>query len=624
MFKLNRISVFVLMLLVMVGLVVPATAQSDVPMGNGELIVIITPSHDNPFFAAEAEAADARAQALGYETLVLSHDDDAALQDQHFDTAIARGAAAIILDNAGADASVAAVQKAKDAGIPTFLIDREINTTGVAMAQIVSDNYQGATLGAEEFVSLMGESGNYVELLGKETDTNAAIRSQGYNDIIGQYPDMVKVAVQSANWSQTEAFDVMQTIIQGNPDIKGVISGNDTMALGASAALQAAGLSDVIVVGFDGSPDVMESIRQGAIKATVLQPAAYISELAVEQASTYIQTGVAPAEEKQSVPCELINPDNVDQYGIFAKLPAATEAPAESAVPMGNGELIVIITPSHDNPFFAAEATAAEARAKALGYETLVLSHDDDAALQDQHFDTAIARGAAAIILDNAGADASVAAVQKAKDAGIPTFLIDREINTTGVAMAQIVSDNYQGATLGAEEFVSLMGESGNYVELLGKETDTNAAIRSQGYNDIIGQYPDMVKVAVQSANWSQTEAFDVMQTIIQGNPDIKGVISGNDTMALGASAALQAAGLSDVIVVGFDGSPDVMESIRQGAIKATVLQPAAYISELAVEQASTYIQTGVAPAEEKQSVPCELITPDNVDQYGVFAKLAS
>ncbi|MBN8639863.1 MAG: substrate-binding domain-containing protein, partial [Anaerolineae bacterium] len=110
---------------------VSAVAAQDVPQGNGELIVIITPSHDNPFFAAEANAAEARAQALGYETLVLVHDDDAALQDQHFDTAIARGAAAIILDNAGADASIAAVQKAKDAGIPTFLIDREINATGV-------------------------------------------------------------------------------------------------------------------------------------------------------------------------------------------------------------------------------------------------------------------------------------------------------------------------------------------------------------------------------------------------------------------------------------------------------------------------------------------------------------
>ena len=626
MFKARRVFLPVFLLLVAALVVAfPAAAQdAEVPMGNGELIVIITPSHDNPFFAAEATAADARAQALGYETLVLSHDDDAALQDQHVDTAIAREAAAIILDNAGADASIAAVQKAKDAGIPTFLIDREINATGVAMAQIVSDNYQGATLGAEEFVRLMGEEGQYVELLGRETDTNAHIRSQGYNDIIGQYPDMELVATQSANWSQTEAFDVMQTIIQANPDIKGVISGNDTMALGAFAALQAAGMEDVIVVGFDGSPDVMDSIRQGGIEATVLQPAAYISELAVEQASVYIQTGEAPAEEKQSIPCELIIPDNVDDYGVFARLPEESAATEEAAsdVPMGNGELIVIITPSHDNPFFAAEATAADARAQALGYETLVLSHDDDAALQDQHVDTAIAREAAAIILDNAGADASIAAVQKAKDAGIPTFLIDREINATGVAMAQIVSDNYQGATLGAEEFVRLMGEEGQYVELLGRETDTNAHIRSQGYNDIIGQYPDMELVATQSANWSQTEAFDVMQTIIQANPDIKGVISGNDTMALGAFAALQAAGMEDVIVVGFDGSPDVMDSIRQGGIEATVLQPAAYISELAVEQASVYIQTGEAPAEEKQSIPCELIIPDNVDEYGVFARL--
>ncbi len=313
-----------LFLMLVLGLiaVVPVMAQSaDIPKGNGELIVIITPAHDNPFFKAEADAADARAQELGYTTLLLEHNDDAALQDQHFDTAIARKAAAIILDNAGADASIAAIQKAKDAGIPTFLIDREINATGVALAQIVSDNYQGATLGAEEFVKLMGEKGTYVELLGKETDTNAHIRSQGYNDIISQYPDMKQVAQQSANWSQTEAFDVMQTIIQAHPDITGVISGNDTMALGASAALVAAGKSDVIVVGFDGSPDVIQSIKQGAIKATVLQPAALLATTAVDQASVYIQTGVAPKEEKQSIPCDLVNPDNADQYGVFAKLP---------------------------------------------------------------------------------------------------------------------------------------------------------------------------------------------------------------------------------------------------------------------------------------------------------------
>ena len=88
-------------------------------------------------------------------------------QAQLFETAIARKAAAIIVDNAGADATVAAVKKAKAAGIPSFLADREINTTGDAAAQIVSNNYQGAVLGAEEFVRLMEEKGDYVELLGR-------------------------------------------------------------------------------------------------------------------------------------------------------------------------------------------------------------------------------------------------------------------------------------------------------------------------------------------------------------------------------------------------------------------------------------------------------------------------
>ena len=303
--------------------------EAAVPHGSGQLIVIITPAHDNPFFKSEAHAADAHAQELGYTTLVLEHNDDAALQDQQFDTAIARKAAAIILDNAGADASIAAVQKAKDAGIPTFLIDREINKTGVAVAQIVSDNYQGATLGGQEFVDLMGEKGNYVELLGKDTDTNAHIRSQGYHDTIDQYTDMKMVAQQSANWDQTEAFNVMQTILQAHPDIQGVISGNDTMALGAEAALQAAGRSDVIVVGFDGSPDVVQSIKQGAIKATVLQPAALLATTAVDQASAYIVNGTSPAQEKQSIPCILITPDNADQVSVFAMLPEGMTATPE-------------------------------------------------------------------------------------------------------------------------------------------------------------------------------------------------------------------------------------------------------------------------------------------------------
>lgn len=283
-----------------------------------KLIVIITPSPDNVFFKAEQVAADAEAKKLGYTTLVLSHDDDPTKQSQEFDTAISRKAAAIILDNAGADSSEAAIQRAKDAKIPTFLIDREINKTGLAVAQIVSNNAQGAGLGGQEFAKLMGNKGEYAELTGKATDTNAGVRSQGYHGILDQYPDLKMVAQQSANWDQAEALSKTQTILQAHPDIKGIIAGNDTMALGAYAAVQASKHKDIIVTGFDGSPDVVGSILKDGIKATVLQPASQISEMAVQQADEYIKNGKASQPEKQSVDCVLVNSDNAKQVNNFA------------------------------------------------------------------------------------------------------------------------------------------------------------------------------------------------------------------------------------------------------------------------------------------------------------------
>jgi erythritol transport system substrate-binding protein len=290
-----------------------------------------------------------------------------------------------------------------------------------------------------------------------------------------------------------------------------------------------------------------------------------------------------------------------------------------SAMAAGNGKLLVIITPPHNNPFFATEADGAAAKAKELGYETLVLSHDDDANKQNQLIDTAIARKAAAIILDNAGADASIEAVQKAKSAGIPSFLIDREINKTGIAVAQIVSNNYQGATLGAQEFAKKMGEKGPFAELVGKESDTNAGIRSKGYHDVLDQFTDLKLVAKQSANWSQTEAYSKMESMLQAHPEIKGVISGNDTMAMGAAAALQAAHRGEVIVVGFDGSNDVRDQVKSDKIAATVLQPAFQIAQLAVEQADAYLAKGSTDKPEKQSIDCVLITKVNAEKLNNF-----
>jgi len=118
------------------------------PDTSKKLIVVIVPSQDNPFFKAEADAAAVRAVSLGYRVRVDAHDDDAYRQDNLIDAAIASNAAAIILDNAGADSSVAAVRRATKAGIPCFLIDRAINATGIAKAQIIAKTPTITTISA--------------------------------------------------------------------------------------------------------------------------------------------------------------------------------------------------------------------------------------------------------------------------------------------------------------------------------------------------------------------------------------------------------------------------------------------------------------------------------------------
>jgi erythritol transport system substrate-binding protein len=287
-----------------------------------------------------------------------------------------------------------------------------------------------------------------------------------------------------------------------------------------------------------------------------------------------------------------------------------------------NKPLIAIIVPSQDNPFFKAEADAAAARAIALGYRVRVDSHNDDAYRQDNLIDAAIASNAAVLILDNAGSDASVSAVRRATKAGIACFLIDREIAATGYAKAQIIADNQQGSRRVAEEFARAIGAGKEYVELLGRESDTNAQIRTDGFHSVLDKVPGLRLVSAQSANWSQSEAFQKTETMLQAHGNISGIIAGNDTMALGAAAAIKSAGIHNVRIIGFDGSPDVLAAIRTGEIQATALQPAVLIATMAVNQADQFLKSGNTGKPELQMIPCDLVTKENVDDYANFKKI--
>ncbi len=296
---------------------------------------------------------------------------------------------------------------------------------------------------------------------------------------------------------------------------------------------------------------------------------------------------------------------------------AALVVPLMGSTAWANG-LISIIVNDPANPYWYTEGQVAKKTAEKLGYSANVAASKGDTNTESKLIDTAITNKSKAIILDPANADGSIGAVKKAVAAGIPVFLVNAEINQEGLAKAQLVSNNAQGAALGAQQWVQDMHEKGNFVELFGNPADNNAATRSNGYKTVISQYPDLKEVGKEVANWDRTQGYQKMQSLLQAHPDITGVISGNDEMALGAIAALKEAGKLDKVVVGgFDGSPDAVKAVKSGEMAYTVLQPVAIFAAKAVEEADNYIRTGKTGAKaEKQLFDCILITKANVDKY--------
>lgn len=157
-----------------------------------------------------------------------------------------------------------------------------------------------------------------------------------------------------------------------------------------------------------------------------------------------------------------------------------------------------------------------------------------------------------------------------------------------------------------------------NMQSFLDFESDTNCQVRSDNYHSVIDEYEDLEMVAQQSANWDQTEAYEKTEAILQSNPEITGIICGNDTMACGAVQACLDAGRNDIKIIGLDGSDEANAYIKSGDMVGTALQQIALITEMAVEQADAYLK-GTAPEEEKQLVPCVAITADNTDCLNAF-----
>ena len=171
------------------------------------------------------------------------------------------------------------------------------------------------------------------------------------------------------------------------------------------------------------------------------------------------------------------------------------------------------------------------------------------------------------------------------------------------------------------KHFVEQVGETGKYVELLGLVGDNNTWNRSKGFHSVVDRYPGLKMVAQQSADFDRAKALEVLEAVLQANPDIDAVFAGNDAMAMGAYRALVAAGKAErVKVFGSNGVDDVVKRIAERKIVATGMQFPKVMAKAAAESADKYIK-GERKFPQKTPVAVELVSQDNVGKYGDYGR---
>lgn len=288
---------------------------------------------------------------------------------------------------------------------------------------------------------------------------------------------------------------------------------------------------------------------------------------------------------------------------------------SKQAKNQSNQKMAVVIS-TLNNPWFVTLAESAAERAKELGYEATIFDSQNNSAKEAEHFDNIIAMRYDAILFNPTDADGSVLNVKRAKEAGIPTFCMDREINSRDAAVTQLLSDNFTGCVKLGQYFVRQLKQQGNYVEILGLVGDNNTWNRSAGFHSVVDEFPGLKMVAQQSADFDRNKAMDVMETIMQAQPHIDAVFCGNDAMAMGAYQAVLAAGkINKIKIFGFDGAEDAVRGVAEGKIAATVMQFPVLESRTSAELAHAYIN-GKRDISGKTPVEVILITPENVSLF--------
>ncbi|MBH3361699.1 sugar ABC transporter substrate-binding protein [Pseudomonas fulva] len=245
------------------------------------------------------------------------------------------------------------------------------------------------------------------------------------------------------------------------------------------------------------------------------------------------------------------------------------------------------------------------------------IKNETDTGEQIRIVEQMVNAGAKALVIAPADSKALVSAVKKAMDQGVVVINIDNRLDpellkSKGISVPFVGPDNRKGARLVGEYLAKEKLKAGDQVGIIeGVPTTTNAQQRTAGFKDAMDAAQIKI-VSTQSGNWEIDKGNAVAASMLNEYPELKALLAGNDSMALGAVSAVRAAGKAgQVQVVGYDNINAIKPMIADGRVLATLDQAASQQAVFGIQAALKMVK-GEKPDVDADNViqtPVELIT---------------
>lgn len=268
------------------------------------------------------------------------------------------------------------------------------------------------------------------------------------------------------------------------------------------------------------------------------------------------------------------------------------------------------------NPFFVTIEAKVKELVEANGDELISVDPANDVTLQITQIEDLIVQNIDAMLLNPAEAEGILPALDMLAQDEIPIIGFDTEVADMSYLVSYAGSDNYNAGYVCGEDLVAKCPDGGKII-VLDSPTMNSVVDRTNGFLDAIEGHGFEI-VAQQDAKGNLEVSMGIAEDLLQANGDVVAIFGGNDPTALGALAAANAAGITDCMIYGVDGSPDIKAELASGEslIEGTGAQSPVTIAETAVEIMYKYLAG--EEVEERYPVETFLITADNVEEYGV------